>query len=70
MLHGATIPLHPMYKFLIMIRHYGLDFHSIAGNGFSQNSVLQNEQESIGHLKLWWVEAWSGSFKICLGSIG
>ena len=33
-----------MYKFLIMIRHYGLDFHSIAGNGFSQNSVLQNEQ--------------------------
>ena len=44
MLHGATIPLHPMYKFLIMIRHYGLDFHSIAGNGFSQNSVLQNEQ--------------------------
>ena len=44
MIQGAIIPLHPLFKSLIMVRHYGSRFHSIAGNGFSQNSVLQNEQ--------------------------
>lgn len=43
-IQGAIVPLDPMVKMVLMYRKYSANFHSIAGNGFSKNSVLQNEE--------------------------
>lgn len=44
LIQGAIYPIHPMVKMVLMYRKYSANFHSIAGNGFSKNSTLQNEQ--------------------------
>lgn len=43
-IQGLIYPIHPMVKTVLMYRKYSAHFHSIAGNGFSKNSMLQNEQ--------------------------
>lgn len=42
-LEGLTYTLEPATKILLLFRHYSRNFQSIAGNGFSKNSTLQNE---------------------------
>lgn len=44
LIQGVIYPVHPMVKMVLMYRKYSANFHSIAGNGFSKNSTLQNEQ--------------------------
>lgn len=42
-LQGLSYTFEPATKMVLLFRHYSSDFHSIAGNGFSKNSTLQNE---------------------------